>query len=71
MSCNDNFLKSTMFKLEATESENDHLTKQQIFVKKALAKLTNDLCEQENEEKPTHHKMQSQSASSGTSESLP
>lgn len=46
---NDLFLKSTMYKLEATESKNNYLTMQKRFVKKALAKLTDKLCNDEDD----------------------
>jgi hypothetical protein len=43
LNCNDMFLKSTIYKLEATETTNSYLAMQKKFVKKALTSLTDEL----------------------------
>lgn len=72
---NDMFLRTTMSKLEETESQNSYLTMQKKFVKKALTELTDQLCEEKGntliyyflgpKERPKHHKTRSEFSNLG------
>ena len=58
LNVDDQLLRNTMSQLEATRLKNKNLSNQKKFVKKALANLTNELCE--NKEKPMTIKIDTQ-----------